>query len=98
MRAGRRFHIQSTHRGSTAALPRAGSSPKGAMMNPSRTDGRLRPARHLLTAAALAAGLIAGTTASASAATTATFSAGTLSVFGDSADNAIAISRDAAGK
>jgi Ca2+-binding RTX toxin-like protein len=51
-----------------------------------------------MTSAVLAVAAIAGTTASASAATVATFSSGTLSVFGDSANNNITVSRDAAGK
>ena len=46
----------------------------------------------------LAAGLLAATSVPASAATTASFADGTLSVTGDSANNSIAISRDAAGK
>jgi Ca2+-binding RTX toxin-like protein len=54
--------------------------------------------RRLLAGSVLAAGLIAATTASANAATTATFSSGVLSVSGDSANNSIAISRDAAGR
>ncbi len=67
-------------------------------MNPSRDSGRRRLARRLLASSLLAVGVIAGTTVSANAATTATFSAGTLSVFGDSNNNSIVISRDAAGK
>ncbi len=67
-------------------------------MGPSRTHGRRRLARRLLTSALLAVGALAGTTVSASAATVATFSNGTLSVFGDSAGNTITVSRDAAGK
>jgi len=47
------------------------------------------------TVVAAAAAFAAGP---ANAATTATFSSGTLSVFGDGADNSITISRDAAGK
>jgi Ca2+-binding RTX toxin-like protein len=57
-----------------------------------------RTARRLAAGTMLAAGMIAATTAPANAATTASFGAGTLSVFGDAADNSIAISRDAAGK
>ncbi len=67
-------------------------------MNPSRDSGRRRLARRLLASSLLAVGVIAGTTVSANAATTATFSAGTLSVFGDSNNNSIVISRDAAGQ
>ena len=67
-------------------------------MNASRNHGRRRAARRLLAVAALSVGVIAGTTVPASAAVTATFSAGTLSVFGDSLNNNIVVSRDAAGK
>ena len=61
------------------------------------TVGR-RAARRLLAGSALAAGLIAATSVPANAATTATFGSGVLSVSGDSANNSIAISRDAAGR
>jgi Ca2+-binding RTX toxin-like protein len=64
----------------------------------SRIHGRRRAARRLMTSAVLAVGVLAGTTVSASAAVTATFSNGTLNVFGDSANNTLTISRDAAGK
>ena len=64
----------------------------------SRTSGWRRSARRLLIGAALAVGALAGTTATASAATTATFTNGTLSVLGDSLDNNITISRNAAGQ
>ena len=67
-------------------------------MNASRDSGRRRLARRLLASSLLAVGVIAGTTVSADAATTATFNAGTLSVFGDSANNSIVVSRDAAGR
>jgi Ca2+-binding RTX toxin-like protein len=69
-------------------------------MYASRTSGWRRAARRLLAVAVLAVGVIAGTTVSASAATTASFSgtSGVLTVFGDSANNSIVISRDAAGK
>jgi Ca2+-binding RTX toxin-like protein len=63
-----------------------------------RDNAWRRPARRLLAAAVLSAGVLAATSATASAATTATFSSGTLSVFGDSLNNSITISRDAAGK
>ena len=63
-----------------------------------RGASRGRAARRLLVGTAVAAGLAAATTASASAATTASFSGGVLSVNGDSLDNTIAVSRDAAGK
>ena len=55
-------------------------------------------ARRLLVSIALAVGLFAATAVPASAAVTATFASGTLSVFGDGANNTITISRDAAGK
>src|SRR3954464_15286376 len=67
-------------------------------MGPSRTHGRRRLARRLMTSAVLAVAALAGTAMSASAAVTATFSNGTLSVFGDSLSNNITVSRDAAGK
>ncbi len=57
-----------------------------------------RAARGLLAATVLAAGVAGVTSAPASAATTASFSAGTLSVIGDSLDNTIVVSRDAAGR
>jgi Ca2+-binding RTX toxin-like protein len=53
--------------------------------------------RRLLVGVALAVGLFAATAVPANAAVTATFSAGTLSVFGDGANNTITISRNAAG-
>jgi Ca2+-binding RTX toxin-like protein len=67
-------------------------------MNASRNHGRRRAARRLAAVAVLSVGVIAGTSVSANAATTATFNAGTLSVSGDSLNNTITISRDAAGK
>jgi Ca2+-binding RTX toxin-like protein len=67
-------------------------------MYASREGGWRRTARRLLASALLAVGVIAGTAVSASAATTASFSSGTLTVFGDSLDNSITVSRDAAGK
>jgi len=57
-----------------------------------------RAARRALAGTALAAGALAAAAVPAQAATTATFSAGVLSVNGDAANNAIAVSRDAAGK
>ena len=54
--------------------------------------------RRLLVGISLAVGLFAATAVSASAAVTATFANGTLSVFGDGANNTITISRDAAGR
>src|SRR3954453_6726441 len=68
-------------------------------MNHSRQNPRTRAAGRLLAGGVLAAGLIAATTATASAAATATFSsAGVLTVTGDSLDNSLTISRDAAGR
>jgi Ca2+-binding RTX toxin-like protein len=67
------------------------------MMNASRNSGGRRAARRLLAVAALSVGVLAGSSVSASAAVTATFNAGTLSVFGDSLDNSITVSRNAAG-
>ncbi len=67
-------------------------------MNAGRNNDWRRAARRLLAGSVLAAGLIAGTAGPANAATTSTFSSGVLSVLGDSADNSITISRDAAGK
>jgi Ca2+-binding RTX toxin-like protein len=60
--------------------------------------GWRRGARGLLAGFVLAAGVLAATSVSANAATTSTFSSGVLTVSGDSADNSIVISRDAAGK
>ena len=67
-------------------------------MSASRNHGRRRAARRLLAVAVLTVGAIAGTSVSANAATTATFSTDTLSVFGDSLNNSITVSRDAAGR
>ena len=66
-------------------------------MNARSDNDRRTASRRLLAGIVLgvAATLAAGPTASA--ATTATFSAGVLTVFGDNADNAITISRNAAG-
>jgi Ca2+-binding RTX toxin-like protein len=62
------------------------------------SNGRRRRARRLFLGVVLVAGLVAGTSAPANAATTATFSNGVLTVFGDSLNNSITVSRDAAGK
>ena len=62
------------------------------------TQRRNRAARRLLTGGALAAGLLAATTASAQAAVTASFANGALTVTGDSLDNNITVSRNAAGQ
>jgi Ca2+-binding RTX toxin-like protein len=67
------------------------------MMNPSRNSGGRRAARRLLAVAVLSVGVVAGSSVTANAATTATFNAGTLSVSGDSLDNSITVSRNAAG-
>src|SRR4051812_6422192 len=96
MEGRRRLRIASSHSEFTGRLA-AGPSQRSDMY-PRRPNGSRRAARRLLTAAALAVGVVAGTSASASAATTASFSAGTLTVFGDSANNSITVSRDAAGK
>jgi len=57
-----------------------------------------RRTRRLIAGTALTAGLLAAAGApAANAATTATFSGGVLSVNGDSLDNNIAVSRNAAG-
>src|SRR5215210_5440243 len=69
---------------------------------PSMTVGRntagRSAARRLLAGTVLAAGALAVTSVPANAAVTSTFSAGTLTVFGDSLDNNLQVSRDAAGK
>src|SRR5829696_7596098 len=66
------------------------------------TVGRNTPgrstARRMLAGTVLAAGILAATSVPANAATTSSFSAGTLTVFGDSLDNTLTVSRDAAGK
>src|SRR4051794_35244031 len=67
-------------------------------MTARRPKGARRTTRRLVTGGVLAAGLIAATAGSAQAATTATFGGGVLNVTGDSLDNSIAISRDAAGR
>jgi Ca2+-binding RTX toxin-like protein len=72
--------------------------PRTHTSHPRRKASRRRAARRLLTGAAVAASFAAVTTATAEAAVTASFSAGTLSVNGDSLDNTITISRNAAGQ
>jgi Ca2+-binding RTX toxin-like protein len=67
-------------------------------MNARRDNAWRRAARGLLASTALAAGVMAAGAVPASAATTATFSNGVLVVSGDSADNSIVISCDAAGR
>jgi Ca2+-binding RTX toxin-like protein len=66
-------------------------------MNTGR-DNATRHARRALAGAVLAVGILAATSVPASAAVTSTFSAGVLTVNGDSLDNTITISRDAAGQ
>src|SRR4051812_9430590 len=68
--------------------------PTGASMTQRRSIGW----RSLLAGSILAAGVAGATAASASAAVTATFSNGALTVIGDSLDNNLTVSRDAAGK
>ncbi len=67
-------------------------------MRTERNNGWRRRARRLFVGVVLAAGVIAGTSPPANAAVTATFTNGVLTVFGDSANNSIVISRDAAGR
>src|SRR5687767_1491770 len=66
------------------------------------TVGRIKPgrssARRLLAGTVLAAGALAVTSVPANAATTSSFSGSTLTVIGDSLDNNIAVSRNAAGQ
>ncbi len=66
-------------------------------MNTGR-DKAARHARRALAGAVLTVGILAATSVPASAAVTSTFSAGVLNVNGDSLDNTITISRDAAGQ
>jgi Ca2+-binding RTX toxin-like protein len=74
----------------------AGCSLKGELMTARPVSSR-RVARRLLAGTVLALGVVAGTSVPAHAATSATFSAGVLTVNGDSLDNTIEISRNAAG-
>src|SRR5215207_9113966 len=69
-------------------------------MKQGRNSGLRRAARRLLAGTALAVGALAATSVPANAAVTASFGAGTgqLTVIGDSLNNSIVISRDAAGK
>src|SRR5829696_4984834 len=69
-------------------------------MKQKRNSGLRRAARRLLAGTALAVGALAATSVPANAAVTASFGAGTgqLTVIGDSLNNSIVISRDAAGK
>src|SRR5262245_19314171 len=72
-------------------------------MNRRTGEAAERPGAHQRVARVLLVGTLLGAVAMfaasppAGAATTATFSAGTLSVFGDSADNSLVVSRNAAG-
>ena len=66
-------------------------------MNPRRPSAWRRPAGRLLAGALLSTGILAAMSVPANAATTASFSAGQLTVLGDSANNSITISRNAAG-
>ena len=67
-------------------------------MNTGRKHGGRRAVRNLVAGVVLAAGALAVTSATANAAATASFNAsGTLTVFGDSLDNSITLSRNAAG-
>jgi Ca2+-binding RTX toxin-like protein len=59
---------------------------------------RTRAARRLVAGTALATGLAAAIAAPANAAVTSTFSSGVLSINGDSLDNTITVSRNAAGQ
>ena len=59
--------------------------------------GRRRVERRLLVGVVIGAGAVGGASLPASAATVATFASGVLTVVGDGADNAIVISRNAAG-
>jgi Ca2+-binding RTX toxin-like protein len=61
------------------------------------TDLR-RAARRLFAGTVLAVGVMAAMTSTANAAVTSSFSNGILTVFGDSLDNTIVVSRDASGK
>jgi Ca2+-binding RTX toxin-like protein len=69
-------------------------------MTAGRNVAGRRAARRLLAATVLAAGVLAATSVPANAAVAATFSPGSgqLTVFGDSLDNSITISRNAAGQ
>src|SRR3954453_19506030 len=83
-----------------ASSPRDALSPlQGVPLMDATPDSRRRIARQLLAGTAVTAGLFAATSAAqAEAATTATFNNGVLTVLGDSAPNAIVVSRDAAGR
>jgi len=69
-------------------------------MKERRTNAWGRAARRLIAGAILAVAVVAGSAVPANAAVTASFtsSAGVLTVFGDSLDNNITVSRDASGK
>src|SRR5262245_48128662 len=63
-----------------------------------KTGSNRRRMRRLVAAAVLGVAAILVSSPTASAATSATFSNGVLSVTGDSANNSIAVARDAAGR
>ena len=67
-------------------------------MTARRSRARGRATGRMLATTVIAAGAIAAMTSTANAAVTGTFSAGVLSVTGDSLDNSITVSRDAAGR
>ena len=67
-------------------------------MHPGSKDVLQRSLRRLVTGGVLAIGVLAATSATASAAVTGTFSNGVLTVTGDSLDNNITVSRNAAGQ
>src|SRR5215213_9724173 len=96
--AGRGVYASSRSNHTTTADRSTAAARKGETMETSRNHGRRRAARRVLTGAALAVGVLAASSVTASAATTATFSSGTLSVSGDSLNNSVTVSRDAAGK
>jgi Ca2+-binding RTX toxin-like protein len=67
-------------------------------MHPGSKDVLQRSLRRLVTGGVLAIGVLAATSATASAAVTGTFGNGVLTVTGDSLDNNITVSRNAAGQ
>jgi Ca2+-binding RTX toxin-like protein len=70
---------------------------KGKPMKTGHDRGWRGTARRLLVGIVAGAGVFAATAVPASAAVTATFNSGVLTVFGDSLNNSITVSRDAAG-
>jgi len=75
-------------------------APPDPINNAGRTGGRRRSRLRLLLVAAAAVAVFGAASRAANAAVTASFSpgSGTLTVFGDSLNNTITISRDPAGK